>query len=564
MRVYKTVKGFLGKPIIESVIMDIDKGSDTDERVLERARLIFHKLTYDYEIDDINIRTYYSGSGFHIQVPNMWDFKTHDQVKATMADSFPDLDTIYDKTRLIRVANTINYKTQRYKIPLTNLEFLNLGIEKIIELAEDPRNEFIFHPFEENSELAKYRKEQVVALSSSNPMNDDGLSPIITCMQKLFIAGPTKGSRHNSMLRMISAYKRSGIPQAGIEEMMKSWAKNEMEVGEIRKIVGDVFRQNYTYSCHDEIMMKHCDSRCMFFKNKNFNNAQPESNETMEEKMKKVARDGTKNVVIDLQRFLHLKHPFKIHKGEVVTILGDTGLGKSALAQNICVDTKKRILYLNFEVGETLMYRRFLQIAHVKTKEAIIEHYLQEAPGNLAGPISHINMVSTRVTLHDFEQLIATGSYEIVIVDTLECFITPGITDITPKTEHIAHELKRMIQKYGCVFIDIHHVSKGGIQNSDGSKKRLNSHSGKGSGAIEQQSDIVIAFEGEADKPLRSIRSTKARDETPFHTHLHFDAENSFRFYKVQEKLQLTSSNSQEANKDMGLNSLTKSYHSSQ
>jgi hypothetical protein len=121
-----------------------------------------------------------------------------------------------------------------------------------------------------------------------------------------------------------------------------------------------------------------------------------------------------------------------------------------------------------------------------------------------------------------------------------------------------------MVRKYNIVFIDIHHPSKFGIQNSDGSKKKLTSHSGKGSGAIEQQSDKVIVFEGEADKPMRNIRSTKARDETPFNSYLHFDAENTFRFYKVKEKSQLTSLESPEANKDTDLSYSTKSFHSSQ
>lgn len=892
LRTYKTVRGFLGKTFIESIILDIDKGADTDEQVLVRARNIYHKLKEIYEVDDINIRPHYSGSGFHIVVPNLWNFENHEEVKATMKEDFPELDySIYDRTKIIRVANTVNYKTQRYKIPLELREFLNSTIEEIIQAAEQPRNNFEWYPFEEGTSLEKYKKKPKV-LTNTDGMANDGFSPIVTCMQKLYVSEPKQGTRHINMLRMISAYKRAGIPREGIEAMMMKWARAQMEIGEVRKIVGDIFSKNYSYSCSDEIMHQWCDNRCLFFKNKNYNNAQPEDTKTMEDKMKLFALEGDKNVIINLKDFLHIPTDFKIYRKEMVTFIGDTKLGKglrliedipttngwkkageikvgdyffgsdgnptrvqivsdihyrdnykitfkdgssiitddqhlwtvnviskhkkkflrkditistiemfnrgiwklksisrskyrirltkpvlyfkkylsispyllgcwlgdgskatsrissadieivnefekeykvhkeqnysyyisqglrkqlrklnllfnkhipeiyllgsieqrielvrglmdtdgcaeltnvfyntnktiidgmiellnslgvktmlsekhsifngkeydlcyrinftawfnpfklkrkadkaiiskqdqrsnfryieniekvdsqptvcfkvdardelflatksyivthnSALAQNIAVAlSNRKVLYLNFEVGETLMYRRFLQIAHIKSKEAIIEHYLQPEPGSLAGPIEHIEMISTRITLHALEQLISMKQYDLVIADTLECFQTPGVSEITPKTELIAHELKRIALKYNLVIMPIHHVSKHGVQNVDGSKKKLTSHSGKGSGAIEQQSDKIISFEGNQDRPLRNLRSLGARDETPFNTYLHFDAENSFRFYKVQKEAVLTSSESPEANRDMELNSSMSYHHSS-
>jgi len=562
LRAYKTVRGFLGEPIIESIVLDIDKGGDTDELVHKRAVQLYMKLKELYDVDDINIRPYYSGSGFHIVLPNLWGFLSNEEVKETMSDSFPELDTIYDKTRLIRVPNTINYKTQRYKIPLELREFVNGTTPEILEAAQTPRNSFRFPDFEPNTELARFKKIPKI-LTDLNPMTTEGFSPIVTCMQKLYVAGPTKGSRHTSILRMVSAYKRSGIPQAGIEVMMNAWAIGQMEPGEIRKIVGDVFKQNYAYSCEDKVMKDFCDTRCMFYKKKNFNHAAPENTHTMEEKMKLFAIQGDSNVVLNLKDFLHIKTDFKIYRKEMVTLLGDTKLGKSAFAQNIAVaNPKVKTLYLNFEVGETLMYRRFLQIAHIKSKKAIIEHYLQPEPSTLVGPIEHINMVSTRITIPAFEQLLATSSYDLVVVDTLECFQVPGVSEITPKTELIAHELKRIADKYNIVIMPIHHVSKSGVQNQDGSTKKLTTHAGKGSGAVEQQSDKILSFEGKQEKPLRNIRSLGARDETPFNTFLHFDAENSFRFYKIQEEAILTSSESPDQRMDGDLNS-SSSFQSS-
>lgn len=563
LRAYKTVRGFLGKPIIDQITLDVDKGSGSDEYVHTRAKALYYRLHDELEIDDINIRPYYSGSGFHFVVPNLWNFESAEEVKETFAEHFPELDTIYDKTRLIRVPNTINYKTQRYKIPLETRELLTCTIAEIIEASLQPRNGFRFPEFEPNNLLEKYKRKPQTILSSQSPMVDDGFTPIVTCMQKLYSSEPKKGMRHISMLRMISAYKRAGIPRAGIEAMMRDWSRGQMEVGEIRKIVGDVFSKNYSYSCNDEIMRQHCDSRCMFYKNKSYNNATPESSSAMEEKLRMFAAEGTKNVILNLKEALHLQEDFNIFRKEFVVIIGDTKLGKSALAQNLCVDAPfRKFLYMNFEVGETLMYRRLMQMAHRMSKQQVIDHYTQQEPKSLAAATDHIQMVSNKgVTLHAFEQLVSLSNFDAIIVDTLECFSVPGM-ELTPKTELIAHEMKRMADKYNLAIIAIHHVSKHGVQNVDGSKKRLTTHAGKGSGAVEQQADKIIAFEGDSVKPLRRITSLGARDEAPFECWMNFDAGNTFRFYPVRKESSLTSSEPS-ATKTAEASPSSMSYHSS-
>lgn len=535
LRVYKTVKGFNGTPFIDMITLDIDKGSDTDERVHQRAIAVFQELK-EFDISDINIRPYYSGSGFHFVLPNLWAFKTPGEVKETLCTLFPSCDNIYDKSRIIRVSNTINFKTQRYKIPLQHTELLHTGIEGIIHLAEEPRLEFRFSDFDENSSLESTKVNPKFVMSQQPKMvEEDGLSPVITCMQKLYNLPPQEGSRHTSMLRMISAFKRNGVPRSGIETMMMSWTAGGMEIGEIRKIVSDVFAKGYQYSCQDQIMAKHCDSRCIFYTKKSYNSAIPKDMTMMEDEMKQSnTADLTKS--IELGTILQIKNSFLIAPEEFIVIQGDTGLGKSALAQNILVaSTNLKCLYLNFEVGERLMYRRSLQIAYGKTKFDIIQHYSDPNAPTLSEAVKHIHMVSDRINLNTLEQLLTSGAYDIVVADTLECFITPGIMEITPKTEHIAHELKRLAKKYRTILMAIHHISKASIVDASGGQKKLNVHSGKGSSAIEQEADKVILLEGRQNDTRRRISSAKARDEAPFDTVMTFDAERTFRF--IREKV---------------------------
>jgi len=552
LRAFKTVKGYLGKPIIEIITLDVDKKGDSDEMVHRRAKNLFIQLKEMHDIDEINIRSYYSGSGFHFVLPNLWNFESHEEVKETLVNMFPECDTIYDKARLIRVANTVNYKTGRYKIPLENGELMNSSISEIIEASQQPRNNFTFPPFEfDGFPLERLKRRPKEVLTDTNPMAADGFSPIVTCMQKLYTSDPKIGTRHISMLRMISAFKRAGIPQSGIEVMMREWTRGQLEVGEIRKKVGDVFKKNYTYSCHDEIMHQWCDDRCMFFKKKSFNSAQPEDAQSLEEKLRIFSVMHTKNILLDMKKVLPLEENFYVYREEFVTILGDTGLGKSALVQNIAVAyPERKILYLNFEIGEILMYRRFVQIANDMTKSEVMEHYQTKSPSNLTGKIEHIKMVSERMTTHALEHVLSSEIYDIVIIDTLECFTTPGITEITPRTEFLAHEMKRIAKKYKLANIVVHHVSKHAAQDPMGKRKALNMHSGKGAKAVEDQSDKVIVFEGDIKKPLRKIASAKARDESPFEVWMNYEAETTFKFTPLRKEGTLSNDESSTSTTD--------------
>lgn len=526
-----TIVGFNGTPIIDIVTLDIDKGTDTDELTHSRAIACFHLLK-EYDIDDINIRVYYSGTGYHIVLPNLWNFKNHMEVKNTLGKLFTDCDTaVYNRSSLIRVANTINHKVQRYKIPLLHRELLNCSTEEILQLATTPRNDIVFPDFEEGN-LLEYTKIVVKDILTEQPkmVTEEGISPVLTCIQKMYKEGAKKGSRHVSMLRMVSAFKRGGIPRDGIFIMMKEWGKG-MEVGEIRKAVEDTYEKNYAYSCNDELMSKHCDDRCLFFKKKSYNAILPVNVLRLEENYRKSLLENT-GYCIELQDYLGIKDSFKIFPEEYVVIEGDTGLGKSALTQNMVIGTNLKTLYLNFEVGENLMTRRFIQIAYAMTKDEVIDYSLDSNNKYLGDKIKHIEMISDRITMHALENIIAVGNFRVIIVDTLECFNVPGINDITPKTEFIAHELKRLAKRYKTIIIAIHHISKGSILDPQGNTKKLNIHAGKGSSAVEQEADKVILLEGEQNNSVRCIRSAKARDERPFQTTMNFDAERTFIFYK--------------------------------
>ena len=542
LQAYKTVRGYNGSPIIETLTLDIDKNGDTDEQVYKKAIQFFHCLK-TFDVIDVNIRSYYSGSGYHFVLPNLWNFKTHQEIKTTFLELFPSCDSIYDKTRLIRVVNTINFKTNRYKIPLTNQELCNSTAEYILSLAQQPRI-LEYAPFEPNNDLEYTKiKPSVILTDTPKIVSEEGMNPVTVCIQKLYNSPPEQGSRHKAILRMVSVFKRNGVPRSAIETMIREWSKGQMESGEIRKIVEDIFTKNYQYSCEDEIMKKYCDERCIFFKKKSFNAVLPQNVDALDNAFRSFATTNQSSDYIELQKHVHSKDSFKIYPGEFICVWGDTGLGKSSLIQNWCINEPKyKVLYVNTEISERLMYRKELQIAHGMTKQDILQYYSDPQAPSLSGKVNHIHMVSASISLPILEQTIVSGSYKLIVIDVLGDLHIPGETDITQKTAVIAPALKQLAVKYNIILIAVHHIPKSKAEDAEGHAKKLTKHSGAGSAAIEHKADKIILLEGNEKSPYRRISSAKARDESPFDTTLMFDAERTFRFYKepIWQKQNLT------------------------
>jgi predicted ATP-dependent serine protease len=263
----------------------------------------------------------------------------------------------------------------------------------------------------------------------------------------------------------------------------------------------------------------------------------------MDDSFRSFATTSQSSDYIELQRHVHCKDSFKIYPAEFVAVWGDTGTGKSSLIQNWCINEPKyKTLYVNTEVGERLMYRRELQIAHGMTKQDILQHYSDPDAPSLSGKVNHIHMVSASITLPILEQTIVAGNYKLIIIDVLGDLHIPGETDITQKTAVIAPALKQLAVKYNIILLAVHHIPKSKAEDAEGRSRKLTKHSGAGSAAIEDKADKIILLEGNEKSPYRRISSAKARDESPFDTTLMFDAERTFRFYKepIWQKQNLT------------------------
>ena len=108
---------------------------------MRRAQEFARRLTQDWDVRPEELRIYYSGSGYHLYMPNYFKFEPSEvirqEVKNTLKEHFPEADlSIYGATGLIRAPYSLNRKTNRYTIPLSASELFNLKSEEIILLAE--------------------------------------------------------------------------------------------------------------------------------------------------------------------------------------------------------------------------------------------------------------------------------------------------------------------------------------------------------------------------------------------------------------------------------------------
>ncbi len=504
----KTLKAYTGTAYVNTLIFDIDKAGDKDAYLHLRAKDFAQNLMNNWDLNEDTIGLWYSGNGFHIEIPNIFEFQPDtqtDTIKRTLTHYFPQGDNIYDKTRLIRVGDTVNNKTNRYKILLTMEEFFDLPIEDIIALSREPRDITAkkFGKFPTFPELII--KTEKLSIRSQD-IDKDSTTKIVTCMQKLYNRGASKGTRHTDILRLASSWRRAGIPYKGIVAMLERWAPS-LEVSEITHVVDGVFKHKYQYSCKDPVFEKYCDPNCIFYSKKNYS---PEihDSQSLETSYTKFIKRDFSDSSFDLSEIYALDAKFNILPGELVMVIGDTKLGKSAWIQNICTSIKLPVLYLSLEMHERLTFRRFIQIAHHLSKEEVNTRLAKGE--KLAQKINHIRIMSVAPELNTIKKLITDSEAKVIIIDVIDAIDVKGVQDdnkITP----IINELKNAAQQLDVIIVGVHHISK-----SSARETMLDIHSGKGSSSVEQKADKVIAIEGDRMKPYRKISSLGARDEHPF------------------------------------------------
>jgi archaellum biogenesis ATPase FlaH len=531
-----SIKAYKGLYGIDKITFDIDKGQKTDNQLSDLMKYFIETLT-DMHVDKTCIQPWFSGRGFHVDIPNLYGIspsrETPQILSRTITKMFNGLtDNIYDRGRLIRLGYSFNKKSGLYKTPLTVGEIFNLNYKQIQEISssflrEDyrpeplPESEYIWA--DKLVEIEK--KAQVIVTKEIKKVT---LNSHVTCVQKMYAKGEIKGKRHQTLLRMISAWKRMGVPQAGGYVLAESWA-NTLPKKETDRMVDDIYKWNHNgYGCSDPVMEKFCDTLCKFYNHKDYGlkiMSPKDLTKVLKESLKR-EREGSS---FDLKDLYNLPTPYRVHVGELVTMIGDTKIGKTAFIQNICVKLPRmKVLFLSLEVHASLIHRRNMQIAMNKTKEEInkiVEYGTDDEIQEIEDSVGNIHVTTTSPEIKSLKHIIAEHQPQIVVIDTIDAIRVNYMNDAFAKDQIVVNALKDIAQNLNVIIIAISHISK-----SASNMGVLNKHSAKGNSAIEQKSDKLIGItQYQVNSKARVIESIVARDENNFKLECWFNYE-TFRF----------------------------------
>lgn len=269
-----SVKGFNGSAYADWLPIDIDAED------LHEAQEMLNTLVSEnfpaFDIDPNTCRFYFSGAkGFHVMIPaQLFGAQpSHDiekrfrNVALTLSRGIKIDASIYNKTRLFRLPNTINGKTGRYKRELYHFEALNMSISEILAQAAMPVDRYeIETEFDVNEEVKEIYD---APLEQSRPQQNGptGESKAKLCLAKL-LQGVGAGERDNVGVRIAAHLKQSGLTRKQMWLVLEEWNLNNkpaLETYELERIL-DQGLQDYSYGCHDHILKQHCSKDCVLYR----------------------------------------------------------------------------------------------------------------------------------------------------------------------------------------------------------------------------------------------------------------------------------------------------------
>ena len=538
----RTLKDFLGKRYIKDIMIDIDKGQNTDEHTLNKTRGIL------FELEELNVHPrsydlYFSGTGYHIIISGeVFNFKQGDSnlpfiVRETMNNLFSDIDlSIYNRTSIFRCENTLNQKSGLYKVILDQSTINKITPEDILLWAEAPREDNIKAKWGDG-EL----EDKIITNVPSIRVMDSSVEPdnIVPCVQTMYKNGPEEGNRNNTMMRIASHFFRHGIPSDAAKAALLEWNNGQLEDQLIIKKVEDTYRGGYKYGCKDVLMAKFCKTNCIYFKRKDYLVDVKNSEELQSELAERLETDFSGRT-IDLAKLLGVPNKdATIYPGELVTIFGSTGANKTALAQNIVLGynaehdqiTKEAqipTLFLSLELSGFVMHRRNLQIVANADKDMVVSNYKKLYEYHKE-ELSHIIMQSISPTIPQIQDKIKQLQPKCVVIDYIDLVDVPyNKRGEYEKLNFISHSLSNLAVNEDIIIIQISQVSRDYSRN-----QVMDLYAAKGSGAIENASRKVIGITGSSDSSDKKVSIYKNSDGDLFDAQLEWTP--SFRLKKKEE-----------------------------
>ena len=232
-----SIAGYDGEISADKIVIDID--SADLQTAHKEAKVLTDHFAKEYDLYPTEYEINFSGSkGFHFRIPaeNFGGFNSasdlHDKIKSivlSLTNSIKIDTSVYDKTRLIRVVNSLNKKSGLYAVPLTFDEFMNLSIDKIKELAKAPREmeKIDYDKIQPNQKLIKLKEEAEIKpevfFVDSEPTESDGNVKTKSRKSYKLKTKAQTGERHETILNLIGKIIDSGLNDEEIITIAELW-----------------------------------------------------------------------------------------------------------------------------------------------------------------------------------------------------------------------------------------------------------------------------------------------------------------------------------------------------
>jgi len=432
-------------------------------------------------LDDANLayKIYFSGTGFHVGIHSSafrWQpcDDLHIKVKKELTSKgiFEYADpAVTDKTRIIRLVNTRNSKSNLWKVE----------IDPILNILEKDDKDFVREIEQYASKPQKVSNDDIECnvvfdvLGASQPTSHTLTEePVLSkgrqpdpmnypCIQRM-LYGSVIGSRHLVALRL-AAWMRWLYPEDTVRLLMNDWRKRvdnpdkPFKQKEIDTIIDNCYDghdgSGYRYGCHDIVMDKHCQNTCRLFKSKKSQNTM--NAEMMEKEMIEFYKRNLNPINFSE---IYNNCNFPVYPGEVVILQAPPASMKTMLLQNLMVLFKRPTYFIEMEMSPRQIWSRFAMIDKGWTEEQLIAHY-KEYNNGLSQSFDWLTVDFASLYTHELEKRITTLPVkpEIVVVDHMGLFRSKQ-RDHNMKVEEASQALMELAVKHQVIVFTVSEISK--------------------------------------------------------------------------------------------------------
>ena len=481
--------------------LPFDFDGDDLSPVLHQVQDFLKVLELTYEIAGLDgVRCYFSGKkGFHILLSSFlfggWtaspDLHHHlHELAQSMAQDFGADLSIYDQNRLLRLPNTKHGDSDLWKIPLEAHEVLTLSVDAITGIAaEGPRS--IEYPSWEDVAASEPCSAlyQDIAVRQTPQTSKNGKTP------ELFPTGMKEGDGRDNHAFAIARYCRDKQLDRGVAlDILKLWDTQQTDaLGE--RVLEQKIRSAYSRTGAGDVVDDITPDDI-----KTPSELAAEYDAYIEKLKSHKVRLGWSEVDARLRG---------IAPGEVLTIIAKSGVGKTAVLQNIlrhiALSQDTVSLFCSLEQPLAQVFERFAQMGSEEAGEDIEsswqdpverERLTTTVTDDLGDQVltcgrSGLRLGQLNQALDVAEEKIGSPVH-VLAVDYLGLLDTSDLEKtLYGQVSRAARELKNLARNRDLVVICLCQVSR--ANGEDGSKP-LNIYSARESGAIEESADFLLGL----------------------------------------------------------------------